>query len=37
MVRTLLLLQGAVGSIPGQGTKILHAAWRHQKIKKQKV
>ena len=24
---------GCAGSIPGQGTKILHAAWRSQKVK----
>ena len=37
MVKTLLPLQGAMGSIPGQGSKIPHAAWGRQKIKKQKV
>ena len=27
---------GGTGLIPGQGTKILHAAWRGQKKKKEK-
>ena len=26
---------GGVGSIPGQGTKVQHAAWRGQNVKKQ--
>ena len=30
----MLPLQGGTGSIPGQGTKILHAAWHGQKKKK---
>ena len=37
MVQWLRLLTpnaGGMGSIPGRGTKILHAAWRGQKKKK---
>ena len=30
MVRTLRFRSGAMGSIPGQGTKILHAVWCSQ-------
>ena len=34
MVKTPPSNAGLVGSIPGQGTKVLHATWGGQKLKK---
>ena len=36
VVRILPFHRGCVGSIPGQGTKILHATWYSQKLLKKK-
>ena len=35
VIKTVLSMQGAIGSIPGHGTKILHAACHDLKPKKQ--
>ena len=36
MVETKCFMAVGVGSIPGQGTKILHAMWCSKKIKERK-
>ena len=33
-LRLCAFIAGGAGSIPGRGTRILHAVWRGQKIKK---